>query len=81
MLIVSALPSLLKNGTAFGPFAVGVYTLALGGAAFKPNISPMLLDQNPYGKSELATLPSGERVIVDAEATTEKNHVVVLHVD
>jgi len=72
MLIVSALPSLLKNGTAFGPFAVGVYTLALGGAAFKPNISPMLLDQNPYGKSELATLPSGERVIVDAEATTER---------
>jgi len=32
----------------------------------------MLLDQNPYGKSELATLPTGERVIIDAEATTER---------
>jgi len=40
--------------------------------AFKPNVSPMLLDQNPYPQSIISTLPTGEKVIIDAEATSER---------
>ncbi|KAL3418869.1 POT family protein [Phlyctema vagabunda] len=72
VLIFAAIPSVLQSGNAFGPFALGVYMLAVGAAAFKPNISPMLLDQNPYARSVVSTLPSGERVVIDAEATTER---------
>ncbi|KAG9240999.1 peptide transporter [Calycina marina] len=72
VLIIASIPSILQSGNAFGPFALGVYTLALGAGAFKPNVSPMLLDQNPYPQSVLSTLPSGERVIIDAESTQER---------
>lgn len=39
---------------------------------FKPNISPTLLDQMPVTISVAKTLKSGEKVIVDPEATTER---------
>lgn len=39
---------------------------------FKPNISPLLLDQMRSRDPEIKTLPSGERVIIDPEATTER---------
>lgn len=32
----------------------------------------MLLDQNPYQQSIVSTLPTGEKVIIDAEATAER---------
>ena len=41
-------------------------------AMFKPNISPTLLDQMPSNELEVKVLKSGERVIVDPEATTER---------
>lgn len=31
MLIIGGIPKLLQNGTAFAPFAIGVYALAFGG--------------------------------------------------
>jgi hypothetical protein len=39
---------------------------------FKPNISPTLLDQMTNQTPQVATLKSGERVILDPEATTER---------
>jgi dipeptide/tripeptide permease len=39
---------------------------------FKPNVSPLLLDQMPRDKAKIKVLPSGERVIVDPEATSER---------
>jgi len=39
---------------------------------FKPNISPTLLDQMTNQVPEVATLKTGERVILDPEATTER---------
>jgi dipeptide/tripeptide permease len=39
---------------------------------FKPNISPMLLDQMPSTVPITKTLSSGEKVIEDPEATTER---------
>jgi hypothetical protein len=39
---------------------------------FKPNISPTLLDQMPVTIPVAKTLKTGEKVIVDPEATTER---------
>jgi hypothetical protein len=39
---------------------------------FKPNISPTLLDQMPLTVPVAKTLKTGERVVVDPEATTER---------
>jgi len=41
-------------------------------AMFKPNISPTLLDQMKNQTPEVTTLNTGERVIIDPEATTER---------
>src|ERR1700743_118030 len=39
---------------------------------FKPNISPTLLDQVKDTVATTKVLPSGEKVIIDPEATTER---------
>lgn len=41
-------------------------------AIFKPNVSPLLLDQIPSTLPTVKTLTSGEKVIVDPESTTER---------
>jgi len=65
-------PSLLASGKAVGPYLLSVYILAIGAAMFKPCISPVLLDQMKTTVPEVKTLASGEKVIVDPEATTER---------
>ncbi|KAI8956142.1 hypothetical protein F4801DRAFT_595435 [Xylaria longipes] len=67
IMIISALPSVLQSGKAFGPFAFSLYLLAIGAAQFKPNISPTLIDQSPHKKAHIITDKSGEKVIVDPE--------------
>ncbi len=39
---------------------------------FKPNVTPMLLDQMTATKMITKVLKSGEKVIVDPEATSER---------
>lgn len=39
---------------------------------FKPNVSPVLLDQITDTKPTIKTEKDGERVIVDPESTTER---------
>lgn len=39
---------------------------------FKPNVSPLLLDQMTVTVPKVVTTKSGERVIQDPEATTER---------
>ncbi|KAL1301405.1 hypothetical protein AAFC00_005664 [Neodothiora populina] len=68
----AAAPSLLQSGRAQAPYFLSVYILAVGAAMFKPNVSPLLLDQVPATVPTVKTLKSGERVIVDPEATSER---------
>lgn len=44
----------------------------LSPAMFKPNVSPLLLDQVTTTVPKVITLKTGERVIEDPEATTER---------
>jgi hypothetical protein len=39
---------------------------------FKPNVSPLLLDQMPHTTMKTKILKSGEKIILDPEATTER---------
>ncbi|KAJ6064653.1 hypothetical protein N7499_013333 [Penicillium canescens] len=72
--VFGAIPSILQKGTAHAapPFIIGLLLLAFGAGIFKPNVSPLILDQNPHKKAYTKTLKSGEKVIVDPEATTNR---------
>lgn len=72
LMIVSASKDLLASGNAKIPYFLSLYMLAVGAAMFKPNVSPMLLDQMTTRVPKVKTLKSGERVIEDPEATTER---------
>lgn len=72
LLIGSGAKELLANGTAKAPFFISVYILAVGAAMFKPNVSPLLLDQVTTTVPKVITTSSGERVIQDPESTAER---------
>ncbi|KAJ5366855.1 hypothetical protein N7541_000796, partial [Penicillium brevicompactum] len=72
--VFGAIPSVLQRGTsnAAPPFIIGLLLLSFGAGIFKPNVSPLVLDQNPTNKAYTKTLKSGEKVIVDPEATSNR---------
>ncbi|OAQ75369.1 oligopeptide transporter [Purpureocillium lilacinum] len=72
LIVVGGAKQLIENGTAKIPFFIGVYILAIGAAMFKPNVSPLLLDQMSVRVPRVVTLKSGERVIEDPEHSTER---------
>jgi dipeptide/tripeptide permease len=72
LIVAGGAKQLLENGTAKIPFFIGVYILAIGAAMFKPNVSPLLLDQMTTHVPRVKTLKSGERVIEDPEHSTER---------
>lgn len=76
--IVGAIPSVLQNGPkhAFPPFIIGFLLLALGAGIFKPNIAPIILDQHKHKKQYTQVLKSGEKVIVDPEATMTRTMLI-----
>ncbi|KAJ8123187.1 hypothetical protein ONZ43_g803 [Nemania bipapillata] len=72
LMVAAGSKDLLANGTAKAPYFLSVYILAVGAAMFKPNVSPLLLDQVTNTVPTVITLASGERVIQDPESTTER---------
>ncbi|KAK3314467.1 general substrate transporter [Apodospora peruviana] len=72
LMVAAGSKDLLANGTSKGPYFLSVYILAIGAAMFKPNVSPLLLDQVSTTVPKVITLSSGERVIQDPESTTER---------
>ncbi|KAK3988982.1 POT family-domain-containing protein [Cladorrhinum sp. PSN332] len=72
LMVAAGAKSLLANGMAKVPYFISLYMLSVGAAMFKPNVSPLLLDQITTTVPKVITLPSGERVIQDPESTTER---------
>ncbi|KAI1265228.1 MFS general substrate transporter [Xylariaceae sp. FL1019] len=72
LMVAAGAKSLLADGSAKGPYFLSLYGLSIGAAMFKPNVSPLLLDQIVTNVPKVITLKSGERVIEDPEATTER---------
>lgn len=72
LIVAGGAKSLIDSDTAKIPFFIGVYILAIGAAMFKPNVTPLILDQLKSHVPKVITLKSGERVIEDPEHTTER---------
>ncbi|KAL3475938.1 POT family-domain-containing protein, partial [Aspergillus californicus] len=72
LMVGATAPALLADGGAKAPYFISLYMLSVGAGMFKPNVSPMLLDQMPNTKVKIKVLSSGERVIVDPESTAER---------
>lgn len=88
LMVASGAKSLLASGNAKIPYFLSLYILSVGSgesisitalrvwltfvAMFKPCISPTLLDQMKDTTLQTKELKTGEKVIVDPEATTER---------
>ncbi|KAL2141124.1 hypothetical protein VTI28DRAFT_2783 [Corynascus sepedonium] len=72
LMVAAGSKDLLLKGTAKAPYFLSVYILSIGAAMFKPNVSPLLLDQVTTTVPRVITLKTGERVIEDPESTTER---------
>ncbi|KAL2018986.1 hypothetical protein VTK56DRAFT_10211 [Thermocarpiscus australiensis] len=72
LMVAAGSKDLLANGNAKIPFFLSVYILSIGAAMFKPNVSPLLLDQVTTTVPKVVTTSSGEKVIEDPESTAER---------
>ncbi|KAJ1324689.1 putative peptide transporter [Microdochium nivale] len=72
LMCAAGAPDLLASGMAKVPYFISLYTLSLGAAMFKPNVSPLLLDQMTHKVPVVVTLKDGSRVIQDPEHSAER---------
>ncbi|CAO1636485.1 unnamed protein product [Parajaminaea phylloscopi] len=72
LMTASASPAGIANGAAYPCLVVGFVLLGIGTGGIKSNISPLIADQMTNRKAWIKTLPSGERVIVDPNATMQR---------
>jgi len=62
---------LLATGMAKVPYFISLYTLSIGAAMFKPNVSPLLLDQMTHKVPVVVETAKG-RFIQDPESSAER---------
>jgi proton-dependent oligopeptide transporter, POT family len=73
ILVLSAIPPIITHQTAcYAVFLVGLIIMGFGTGGFKPNISPLVVEQINVTRAYVKTLPSGERVIVDPIITQSR---------
>lgn len=74
ILVTSALPPVITkaSGHSLGAMVVGIIIIGFGTGGFKPNISPLIVEQLKMDQMRVKTLPSGERVIVDPAVTINR---------
>lgn len=72
LLVIAAIPSVIKEGHAIAPFVIGMITLAFTSGFIKPTIAPMIADQCTVKKQHVKILETGEKVIIDPNATVER---------
>jgi len=73
ILITSAIPPVIVNQTpALALMVVAIIIIGMGTGGFKPNISPLIVEQVGIKTMRVKTLPSGERVIVDPAVTINR---------
>ncbi|AET38519.1 Ptr2p Ecym_2823 [Eremothecium cymbalariae DBVPG len=71
--ILSALPVVLKHpDAAMALSLIGLITLSVCTAFVKPVLLPLLLQQYPHETNVVKTLETGERVIIDRDASLQR---------
>ncbi|AAS53599.1 AFR228Wp [Eremothecium gossypii ATCC 10895] len=77
LFIIAALPSVLAHtNVAYALSVVALLSLSLCTSFVKPVLLPLLLQQYPYKTNIVKTLLSGERVIVDRDASLQRMTMV-----
>jgi POT family proton-dependent oligopeptide transporter len=66
----------IGHQSSLAPFIIGIIILAIGAGFIKPSLGPLLCDQSPVQRPTLKTTSSGERVIVDPQATVQRYFLV-----
>lgn len=73
ILVISSIPPVITNTNAsMGIFITGIIIMGVGTGGFKPNVSPLVVEQIPVQTLQVQTLPSGERIIVDPTITQSR---------
>ncbi|KAJ2901511.1 putative peptide transporter ptr2-a protein [Zalerion maritima] len=73
ILIISAIPPVItKPDSSLATLIIGILVIGFGTGGFKPNISPLIIEQLPEKHFYVKTLESGERVIVDPQVTINR---------
>jgi len=73
LLVISSIPPVIVNTQACeAVFILGVIVMGMGTGGFKPNISPLVVEQIPVTTLVVTQLPTGERVIVDPTITQSR---------
>jgi POT family proton-dependent oligopeptide transporter len=72
LLVVAAIPSVITGGHAVAPFVIGMIALAFASGFIRPTIIPLIADQCTVKRAYGKTLETGEKVIVDPNATVER---------
>ncbi|KAF2467229.1 peptide transporter PTR2-A [Lindgomyces ingoldianus] len=73
LLTASAAPYFIaRPHNSLGLFMVGLIIMGVGTGCFKPNISPLIVEQIPRQAMHVKTTKKGERVIVDPAVTTTR---------
>jgi proton-dependent oligopeptide transporter, POT family len=73
ILVISAVPPVITKPTnSLASFIIGLIIMGVGTGAFKPNISPLIVEQLPLTKMVVRETPEGERVIVDPAVTQSR---------
>lgn len=73
VLIISAIPPVItKPDSALACMILGIIIMGGGTGGFKPNISPLIVEQLPVLKPHVITLKTGERVINDPTLTASR---------
>ena len=74
LLIVSAIPPVITkpSSNSLAALIMGILVIGFGTGGFKPNISPLIVEQLDVSHLRVKTLPSGERVIEDPAITINR---------
>jgi proton-dependent oligopeptide transporter, POT family len=71
---MSAIPPVLTKGSgnSLAAMVVAIIIIGFGTGGFKPNISPLIVEQLDLDHMKVRTLKTGERVIVDPAITINR---------
>jgi POT family proton-dependent oligopeptide transporter len=73
ILVISAIPPVItKPNSSLATFIIGLIVMGIGTGSFKPNISPLIVEQLSLTKMAIRTTSKGERVIVDPAVTASR---------
>ncbi len=74
LLIISAIPPVITkpSGNSLACLIIGILVIGFGTGGFKPNISPLIVEQLNLEHMIVKTLKTGERVIVDPAITINR---------